>query len=89
MFYYGNCSDGHARDSAAFSQDLSQWVKSGQVLVDVGPLGSVDSHHAHKPGVITRDGRLFHFYCTVSPASDSRMGEIEHDEIRGIAVAHN
>jgi predicted GH43/DUF377 family glycosyl hydrolase len=89
MFYYGNCSDGHARDSAAFSRDLLQWVKSGQILVDVGPPGSIDSHYAHKPGVITHDGRLFHFYCAVSPASEPRIGEIEHNEIRGIAIAHN
>lgn len=25
MFYFGNCSDGHARDSAAFSPDLLTW----------------------------------------------------------------
>lgn len=89
MFYYGNCSDGHARDSVAWSRDLLHWVKLDQILVDVGPPGSIDARHAHKPGIITRDGRLFHFYCAVSPASDPRMGEIEHNEVRGIAVAHN
>jgi predicted GH43/DUF377 family glycosyl hydrolase len=89
MFYYGNCSDGHARDSAAWSHDLLHWTKLGQILVDVGPPGSIDARHAHKPGIITRDGTLFHFYCAVSPASDPRIGEIEHAEIRGIAVAHS
>jgi len=89
MFYYGNCSDGHARDSVAWSRDLLHWVKLDQILVDVGPPGSIDARHAHKPGIITRDRRLFHFCCAVSPASDPRMGEIEHNEVRGIAVAHN
>ncbi len=89
MFYYGNCSDGHARDSAALSRDLLRWHKSDQILVDIGPPGSIDTRHAHKPGIITHDGRLFHFYCAVSPASNPRMGEIEHDEVRGIAVAYN
>jgi predicted GH43/DUF377 family glycosyl hydrolase len=89
MFYYGNSSDGHARDSAAWSCDLLHWEKSNEILIDVGPPGSIDARHAHKPGIITREGQLYHFYCAVSPASDPRMGEIEHDEIRGIAVAHN
>jgi hypothetical protein len=89
MFYYGNCSDGHARDSAALSRDLLHWVKLDQILIDVGPPGSIDARHAQKPGIITRDGKLYHFYCAVSPARDPHMGEIEHGEVRGIAVAHN
>ncbi len=87
MFYFGNCSDGHARDSVAFSTDLVHWQKSGQVLVDVGTEGSIDSRHAHKPSMFFHGGVLYHFYCAVAPAGDVRLGEIEHDEIRGITVA--
>jgi len=41
MFYYGNCSDGHARDGVAFSGDLLNWQKGGEVLIDVGAPGSL------------------------------------------------
>lgn len=87
MFYFGNSSDGHARDSAAFSTDLLHWEKCGEVLVDVGPEGSIDSRYAHKPGMIARDGNLYHFYCAVAPAHNPNIGEIMHEEIRGIGVA--
>ena len=89
MFYFGNCSDGHARDSVAFSNDLLRWQKGNEVLVDVGPAGSIDSTHAHKPGIISKDGRLYHFYCAVTSAQNGRLGEIEHNEVRGIALATN
>lgn len=87
MFYYALCSDGHARDSVAFSKDLLNWTKSNQILIDVGAPGSIDSRYAHKPGIIAKDGKLYHFYCAVSPANNPKMGEIEHNEVRGIAVA--
>ena len=87
MFYFGLCSDGHARDGAAFSDDLRHWRKAGEVLIDIGPKGSIDSRHAHKPGIISHDGELFHFYCAVAPVKHRRLGEIEHDEVRGIALA--
>ena len=79
MFYYGNCSDGHARDGVAFSSDLLDWQKSGDILIDVGAPGSIDSKYAHKPGIIADADRLYHFYCAVSEAA-------EHS-VRGIAVA--
>jgi predicted GH43/DUF377 family glycosyl hydrolase len=87
MFYFGNSSDGHARDSAAFSSDLLHWEKCGEILVDVGPEGSIDSRYAHKAGLIAKDGLLYHFYCAVSPAADPHQGEIEHGEVRGISAA--
>lgn len=31
MFYYGNSTDGHARDGAAASADLRHWDKLGEV----------------------------------------------------------
>lgn len=89
MFYFGNCSDGHARDGVAFSDDLMHWRKSEELLIDVGPEGSIDSRHAHKPGIISKDKKLHHFYCAVAPARDNCMGEIEHSQVRGIALATN
>jgi predicted GH43/DUF377 family glycosyl hydrolase len=87
IFYFGLCRDGHARNSLAFSPDLAHWTKSGEVLIDVGLPGSIDSRYAHKPGIITRDGKLYHYYCAVSPPTKREMGDITVDEIRGISVA--
>ena len=87
MFYFGNCSDGHARDSVAFSNDLLHWEKSGEILIDVGPPGSLDSQHAHKPGIIAKDGRLFHFYCAVCRTPGRTVGNVTVDESRGISFA--
>lgn len=89
MFYYGNCSDGHARDVAAISEDLVHWKKLNELLVDIGGVNGLDARHAHGPGMITSDGALLHFYCAVSPAPDPRQGEIEHAEVRGITCAHS
>lgn len=88
MFYFGNSSDGHAREGAAISDDLLHWRKCDQVLVEVGAPGSVDSRHAHKPGMIARDGRLYHFYCAVAPATGERGGNVNVGEYRGISLAH-
>ncbi|MFH1568939.1 MAG: hypothetical protein ABIL09_13155 [Gemmatimonadota bacterium] len=87
MFYYGLSSDGAARDGAAASDDLLHWEKLDEVLIDVGPPGSIDCRYAHKPGIIHRDGRLQHFYCAVAPAADPHQGQIEPGEVRGISVA--
>ena len=87
MFYFGSCSDGHARDGVAFSDDLIHWEKSGDILIDVGPTGSIDSTYAHKPGMITRDGRLFHFYCAVCPPAKQQVGDVTIYESRGISFA--
>jgi predicted GH43/DUF377 family glycosyl hydrolase len=89
MFYFGNAADGHARDGAAVSDDLIHWTKlnDSKPLLDVGPAGSIDSTHAHKPGVIASGGVLYHFYCAVRPAKAGETGEIETPEVRGIAVA--
>jgi predicted GH43/DUF377 family glycosyl hydrolase len=84
IFYFGLCSDGHARDSLAFSDDLIHWEKSNVILVDVGPPGSVDSLHAHKPSVVVHGGTVYHFYCAVAPARET--GAVECRETRGIAL---
>ena len=87
LFYFGLSSDGHARESAAISNDLKQWQKIDEILIDVGPEGSIDSRYAHKPGMITKGETLYHFYCAVSPAHTKQLGEIRNDEIRGISLA--
>lgn len=87
MFFYTLSSDGHARDSVAFSDDLLHWRKSNEILVDVGPPGSMDSRYAHKPAVFTHEGKVYHYYCAVSPAVNTKKGNVEVSEIRGIALA--
>lgn len=87
MFFYTLSSDGKARDSVAFSRDLLHWEKSGEILIEPGPPGSIDSRYAHKPGVFWKDDILYHYYCAVSPAAPRRQGNVEVSEIRGIGLA--
>jgi predicted GH43/DUF377 family glycosyl hydrolase len=87
MFYFGLAKDGHARDGVAFSWDLQNWTKSEKPLLDIGAPGSVDSVHAHKPGIIARSGVLYHFYCAVSPWSCGTGTEVRPVEMRGIGLA--
>jgi predicted GH43/DUF377 family glycosyl hydrolase len=87
LFYFGNSSDGHARDSVAFSEDLIHWEKSREIIVDVGPEGSIDSRHAHKPAMFFKDARLYHYYTAAADHPGRTLGEIEHGEIRGIGLA--
>jgi predicted GH43/DUF377 family glycosyl hydrolase len=87
MFYYMNSSDGHARDGVAFSKDLIHWEKAPKPILDVGPPGSIDSRYAHKPGIIYDAGKLFHFYCAVSPEPSGEIGDIAYGEHRGIGLA--
>lgn len=89
LFYFGLCSDGHARDLAAVSTDLRHWEKIGPTLVDVGIPGSMDEIYAHKPAIIARNGVLYHFYCGVKRAESEQQGEIVYQEVRGITAAHN
>lgn len=87
MFYFGLAADGHAREGYATSRDLRSWEKSGEILLDIGPVGSIDSTHTHKPAVIAWEGRLEHYYCAVSPQEDVLVGEHAQSERRGIARA--
>ncbi len=89
FFYTFSRTDGRARNSAAFSTDLLNWEKSGEILIDTGEPGSIDYVFAHKPGIITKDGKVYHFYCAVSHPENPRQGEIENRELRGISVAVN
>ncbi|WP_147915611.1 hypothetical protein [Ruania zhangjianzhongii] len=90
MFYFGLCSDGRARETFATSTDLLTWQRSEHVLIDVGPDGSIDSAYAHKPAVITTDGRLEHYYCAVARLAEPVLiGDFRQRERRGIAVARS
>jgi predicted GH43/DUF377 family glycosyl hydrolase len=67
VFYYGLDARGVARDLVALARDFRQVTKCEGFLIDVGPVGSVDSTYAHKPSLVFRHGALYHFYCAVSP----------------------
>lgn len=81
FFYYSLDGKGKARDLLATGKDPFHPVKTGEILIDVGPPGSVDSTYAHKPGIVYHDGALYHFYCAVSGRYPK--------EVRGISVARS
>jgi predicted GH43/DUF377 family glycosyl hydrolase len=81
FYYFGLDAKGVARDLAATGPDLFHATKCDNILIDVGPKGSIDSAYAHKPSVIAHQGDLYHFYCAVS--HDNK------DEVRGISVARS
>ncbi|MCX6620795.1 MAG: hypothetical protein NTY38_06895 [Acidobacteria bacterium] len=81
FFYFGLDTKGVARDLLARGPDLYHAEKCGEVLIDVGPPGSIDHTYAHKPSVITHNGVLYHFYCAVAKKDGK--------EIRGISVARS
>lgn len=81
MYYYGLDRNGKARDLLALGHDPFHLYKVDEILTDVGPPGAVDSTYAHKPGIVFRDGALYHFYCAVSGKWP--------DEARGISVARS
>lgn len=81
MFYFGLSTDKRARDLLALGSSPTDFTKVPEILVDVGPPGSVDDTYAHKPSVIHHKGDLYHFYCAVSGKWPN--------EIRGITVARS
>ena len=81
FFYYGLDQKGEARDLLALADDPFHPVKVNEILIDVGPPGSVDSTYAHKPSVLCHQGTLYHFYCAVSGKWPN--------EVRGISVARS
>lgn len=90
MFYFGLCTDGRARETFAWSRDLHTWTQPRDVLIDVGAPDAVDSEYAHKPAVITHDGRLEHYYCAVSLLPEPvEIAGFRQRERRGIAVARS
>jgi hypothetical protein len=87
MFYFGLAADGHAREGYATSKDLVHWEKSSEILLDVGPAGSIDSLHTHKPAVVSWNGRLEHYYCAVARSEPVDVGGLLLNEMRGITRA--
>ena len=81
MFYYGLSTTGKARDLLAVGNDPFHYTKVNEIMIDVGPPGTVDSTYAHKPSIVYHDGALYHFYCAVS-------GKYPN-EVRGISVARS
>jgi hypothetical protein len=81
FYYYSLDRKGKARDLLAVGDDPYHPVKTGEILIDVGAAGTMDSTYAHKPSVVWREGDLYHFYCAVSGRHPN--------ETRGISVARS
>jgi predicted GH43/DUF377 family glycosyl hydrolase len=81
LYYYGLSTDHTARELLALGRDPFHFQKTGEIMVDAGPPGTVDDTYAHKPTLIAHAGALYHFYCAVS-------GKYPND-IRGISVARS
>lgn len=81
IYYFGLDGKGVARDLLATGHDFFHVTKSGRIIIDVGPPGSVDAIYAHKPSLIAHQNDLYHFYCAVSKK--------EGREVRGISVARS
>ena len=81
LYYYGLAANGRARELLAVGRDPRHFTKVPEILVDVGPPGSIDEDYAHKPSVISQHGDLYHFYCAVG-------GKWPND-VRGISVARS
>lgn len=81
LYYYGLGPHGRARDLLALGRDPRHFTKAPEIMVDVGPPGSIDEDYAHKPSLIHSGGALYHFYCCVS-------GKWPHDT-RAISVARS
>jgi len=67
LFYYG-FDRKHAQDGVAMcvGDDWLKWKKfPGNPILRVGPPGSYDEVHAHKPFVVEWNGVYYHFYCSV------------------------
>jgi len=81
MYYFGLGTDGKARELVATGPGPLHFDKTHEVLIDVGPKGSIDDDYAHKPALVQHKGDLYHFYCAV--------GGPYPNEIRGISVARS
>ena len=81
VYYYGLASHGHARDLLALGRDPYHLTKVPEIMLNVGPKGSIDDDYAHKPSIIYGNDALYQFYCCVS-------GKWPHDD-RAISVARS
>lgn len=74
----------------ATSTDLVRWRRfQGNPVLKAGNKGAFDDRFASDPVVMRHQDKwlMYHFYCAVAPAGDRQLGEIEHNEVRGIALA--
>lgn len=80
MYYFA--FDGqHARECLATSKDLLHWTKSLlNPIMDVGPAGSYDAVHCHKPCIILHQGVHYHFFTAVGTKGEKK-------DYRGIGLA--
>ncbi len=70
MFYFAFDGE-HARECLATSSDLLNWRKSPlNPIMDVGPPGSYDDIHCHKPCVMEHDGVFYHFFTACGKQED-------------------
>jgi len=79
MYYFGYDWQGKARELLALGHDQYHFTQVHEILIDVGPPGTVDETFAHKPSTIFHNGKLYHFYCAVSGKCPN--------ELRGVSVA--
>jgi predicted GH43/DUF377 family glycosyl hydrolase len=88
MFYYGlgNLS---ACEGLAVSKNLSTWQKFPIPILTIGTRKSIDQIHAHKPGIIYADGKLYHFYCACRPTTNVDVTAPYSPEHRCITVARD
>ncbi|MFE5320541.1 hypothetical protein ACFQ88_17675 [Paenibacillus sp. NPDC056579] len=86
MFYFGY-NYKQAQEGLALSQDLLHWTKHPEPIITIGEEGEIDSIFAHKPSVITRNGVLYHFYCSCRPYKDGDPTRNFGKEFRTISVA--
>lgn len=81
LFYFGLADDNKARELVAVGDDLLHFDKLDEVLIDIGPPGSIDDGYAHKPAMAWHAGDLYHFYTAV--------GGPYPNDVRGISVARS
>ena len=88
MYYYGlgNLS---ACEGLAVSTDLKVWHKFPIPILTIGTRKSIDQLHAHKPGILYADGKLYHFYCACRPATEKDATAPFSPEYRCITVARD
>ncbi|MFD2117839.1 family 78 glycoside hydrolase catalytic domain [Paenibacillus yanchengensis] len=86
MFYFG-FDFKKAQEGIAISDNLLDWEKYEQPIIEVGTGTELDASYAHKPSVITHNGILYHFYtaCRKPQPGDATCNFFP--EFRTIAVA--
>ncbi|MFT3788109.1 MAG: hypothetical protein QM770_18385 [Tepidisphaeraceae bacterium] len=71
MFYFGHVWKPKAFDTFACSYDLVNWTNwQGPHLIE--PSEPFDEVFAHKPWVLSWEGKVYHFYCAVGNGGKTR-----------------